>query len=149
MSPFDASNPPTPTPADVAGTTVRLRRNAGQGWIDLILEAASPAEADRLLGEEAQALRQRWQEDMTLQEALEVQRLSDELDRLRTDLRRAQQMRHSSGPPLPPDQDHPEPPQAEGEQTSPFRRPITPRQTPDLLIRRRSDDRALRRKRAG
>jgi hypothetical protein len=105
MNAFDPSVPPP----DVSATTVRLRRNPGHGWIDLILEAANPAEADRLLAEEAEALRQRWQEDMTLHEALEIQRLSDELERLRADLRRAQQMRRGE-PPAPPEQpDSPEP----------------------------------------
>jgi hypothetical protein len=77
---------------------VRLHRNPEQGWVDLILEAASPAEADRWLGAESEALGRLLDQDVTLHEALEVQRLTAELEALRADLRRTVELRRSPAP---------------------------------------------------
>src|SRR5437773_1729333 len=93
--------------------TVYLRRNAERGWIDLILAAPSADEADRQLGAESEALKRLLEQDMTLHEALEVQRLATELDALRCDLRRSINLRRSpppEGPDEPAEGDPDEPP---------------------------------------
>jgi retron-type reverse transcriptase len=103
-------------PDPLALSTVRLKRNPENGWIDLVLRAPDPAEAERRLDEEAEALRRQLGQDLTLHEALEIQRLTAELDSLRTDLRRTQQLRcrppdippaAESDPPAPPDEPAP------------------------------------------
>jgi retron-type reverse transcriptase len=114
-------------PDPLALSTVRLKRNPDNGWIDLVLQAADPAEAERRLDEEAEALRRQFDQNLTLHEALEIQRLTAELDALRTDLRRTQALRHGPppeaapaaepAPPAPPEEPTapPEGPPAEGE----------------------------------
>ncbi len=96
--------------------TVHLRRNAERGWIDLILAAPGPDEADQQLGVESEALRRQLDEDMTLHEALEVQRLAEELETLRADLRRTVVLRRSA--PLAKDRQPEEGPDAAREEES-------------------------------
>src|SRR5262249_27852784 len=80
-------------PDDLA---LHLRRNAEHGWINLILAAPDAAAADRRLGAAPEALRRLLDRDMTLQEALEVQRLAAGLAALRADLRRTVVLRRAA-----------------------------------------------------
>jgi hypothetical protein len=81
-------------------------------WVGIILNSDTAEDADQRLGAEAEKLQGLLAGDLTLHEALEVQRLTSELESLRADLRRTVRMRHAPEPPEGPE-DEPGPDEPE------------------------------------